>query len=328
MNGTSGHDFEGRQTGAVAVKLIEAVHGETVLLHQATARPSLASRDGSQAMTSSHRQSAIRRLIINADDFGLAVSVNEAVERAHRDGVLTTASLMVGAAAVADAVDRAKRLPTLGVGLHLVLADGPAVLPPAQIPDLVGADGRFGDRMARDGARFFFLPRVRRQLAAEIEAQFAAFAATGLPLDHVNAHKHFHLHPTVLSLILSIGRRYGLRALRLPSEPNTAPLLAPWMALMRTRIDRAGLLRNDQVYGLAQSGTMDEAAVLAAIAAMPAGLSEIYLHPATTHGLTPTMSTYRHEDELAALLSPRVREAIAARGAVLGRWSDFVAARA
>lgn len=270
---------------------------------------------------------AIRRLIVNADDFGLAVAVNEAVELAHRDGVLTTASLMVGAPAVADAVARAKRLPRLGVGLHLVLADGPAVSAPDSIPDLVGADGRFGDHMARDGVRFFFLPRVRRQLAIEIEAQFRAYAETGLALDHVNAHKHFHLHPTVLNLMLEIGRGYGLRAVRLPREPGTAPLLAPWLGLMRRRLARAGVLHNAQVYGLARSGAMDEAATLAAIAALPAGLSEIYLHPATVRGLTPTMSDYRHDDELAALLSPRVRAAIDASGAVLGRWSDFGADR-
>src|SRR5882757_2815693 len=121
-------------------------------------------------------------LIITADDFGLHPAVNEAVERAHRDGVLTATSLMVGAAAAADAIARARRLPQLRVGLHLVLADGVATLPRAQIPDLVDAQGRFGNAMTRDGARFFFLPQVRRQLAAEIRAQFAAFAATGLAL--------------------------------------------------------------------------------------------------------------------------------------------------
>ncbi len=267
-----------------------------------------------------------RRLIINADDFGLDVSVNEAVEQAHLGGVLTTASLMVGAPAVDDAVARARRMPALGVGLHLVLADGPAVSSPKLIPSLVGPDGRFGDQMALDGFRFFFLPRVRRQLSIEIEAQFQRFAETGLPLDHVNAHKHFHLHPTVLSLIFSIGKRYGLRAIRLPNEPNTAALLTPWLRLMRRRINNAGLLRNDQVYGLSRSGAMDERAMLDAIQRMPGGLSEIYLHPATRRGLTPTMRSYRHDDELAALLSTRVRDAITDSGATLGRWSDFAPA--
>jgi hopanoid biosynthesis associated protein HpnK len=175
-------------------------------------------------------QRAARALIFTADDFGLHERVNAAVERAHRDGVLNAASLMVGAPAAQDAIARARRLPSLAVGLHLVLADGPATLPAREIPALVGADGRFGDAMAKDGCRFFFLPHVRAQLRREIRAQFDAFAATGLPLDHVNAHKHFHLHPTVLSMIVEIGRDYGLRAVRLPYETTAPVWLRPWCA--------------------------------------------------------------------------------------------------
>ncbi len=267
----------------------------------------------------------MRRLILNADDFGLDESVNDAVEQAHVDGALTTASLMVGAPAAVHAVEIAKRLPTLGVGLHLVLADGPAVSPRTAIPDLLDAQGRFGDHMVRDGFRYFFLPEVRAQLAIEIRAQFETFAATGLRLDHVNAHKHFHLHPTVLSLMLAIGRNYGLNAVRLPYEPGTAPWLKPWLLLTRHHLRKANVLHNDAMFGLATTGATDEAALLTAIEALPPGLNEIYLHPATRRGLTPTMASYRHDDELAALLSPRVREMIAARGIVNGRWSDFAA---
>lgn len=253
-----------------------------------------------------------RGLIITADDYGLHPAVNEAVERAHVDGVLDAASLMVAAPAAADAVARAKRLPTLAVGLHVVLADGPAMLPPSRIPDLVGSDGRFGDRMARDGVRFFFLPRVRSQLAAEIRAQFEAFAATGLTLDHVNAHKHFHLHPTVLSLLLEIGRDFGLKAVRIPAEPGMTPALRPWIALMRSRLRRAGVRYNDHVFGLSRSGTLDESALLDALSRLPAGVTEIYGHPAIHGSLTPSMTEYRHADELAGLLSPRVRDAVRA----------------
>lgn len=267
-------------------------------------------------------QPPARRLVVTADDFGLHEAVNAAVIRAHQDGVLTATSLMVAAPAAADAIAQAHACPSLRVGLHLVLADGPAMLPPAQIPALVDASGRFGDNMARDGVRFFFLPHVRRQLAAEIRAQFAAFAASGLPLDHVNAHKHFHLHPTVLSLIMRIGREYGLRAVRLPAEPGGPAFLKPWLALMRARLHAHGLLCNDAVFGLAETGAMDEAALLRAIAQLPAGLSEIYLHPALHGGLTPTMADYRHSDELAALLSPRVRARLA--GVTLGGFTDFL----
>jgi hopanoid biosynthesis associated protein HpnK len=273
------------------------------------------------------RATTIRpRLIVTADDYGLHEAVNEAVERGYREGVLRAASLMVAAPAMFDAVERARRLPGLAVGLHLVLADGQAILPPARIPDLVDAHGRFNDAMVRNGFRFFFLPRVRRQLAAEIRAQFEAFAATGLPLDHVNAHKHFHLHPTIFSLMLSIGRDFGLRAVRLPAEPGMGPWLQPWLALMRRRMDRADIGYNDHVFGIRHSGGMDEAVLLDILRDLPDGLSELYLHPAAHGGLVAGMADYRHADELAALLSPRVRDTIAERYLLCRGFADPAAA--
>lgn len=268
------------------------------------------------------------RLIVTADDFGLHEAVNEAVERGYRDGVLRAASLMVAAPAVADAVARARQNPGLAVGLHLVLADGRAMLPPTRIPDLVDAKGMFNSNMVGNGFRFFFLPHVRRQLAAEIRAQFEAFAATGLKLDHVNAHKHFHLHPTILSLMLTIGREYGLRAIRLPAEPGMGPWLRPWLALMRWRLERAGVTYNDHVFGLRHSGGMDEAVMLAILKQLPEGLSEVYLHPASHGHITESMADYRHADELEALLSPRVRQAIAERYRLCDGFSDPAASAA
>jgi chitin disaccharide deacetylase len=279
-------------------------------------------------MKSPSEQNAARRprLIVTADDFGLHEAVNEAVEHGYRDGVLCAASLMVAAPAVADAVARAKQNPGLAVGLHLVLADGRAMLPPTRIPDLVDGQGLFDSNMVSNGFRFFFLPHVRRQLAEEIRAQFEAFAATGLKLDHVNAHKHFHLHPTILSLMLSIGREYGMRAIRLPSEPGTGPWLRPCLALMRRRLDRAGVAYNDHVFGLRHSGGMDEAVMLDILRELPDGLSEVYLHPASHGHITESMTDYRHADELAALLSPRVRQTIAERYRLCEGFSDPAAA--
>ncbi len=277
----------------------------------------------------------MKALAVTADDFGLHEAVNEAIEQAHTGGVLTCASLMVGADAAEDAVRRARALPQLGVGLHVVLADGRAVLPPRRIPALVDGSGRFSDRMALAGVRFFGLPRVRRQLEAEIRAQFAAFASSGLPLDHVNAHKHFHLHPTVLSMLLSIGAEHGRPPVRWPREPRWAAapggavanaLLSPWLALMRWRLRAAGVACNDQVFGLAGTGAMDETRLLEILRRLPEGLSEIYLHPATRNGLTPAMQTYRHRDELDALLSPKVREAIYASGAATGGFRTLTGA--
>ena len=134
-------------------------------------------------------------------------------------GVLTAASLMVGAPATAAAVELARRLPRLAVGLHLTLVDAKPILPTSAVPDLVDARGRFRANMARSGAAMFFLPHVRRQMRAEIRAQFEAFRATGLKLDHVTAHKHFHLHPSILSTILELAKEFGVRAVRGPFEP-------------------------------------------------------------------------------------------------------------
>lgn len=279
---------------------------------------------------------ALKRLVVTADDFGLAVEVNEAVEQAHRDGVLTAASLMVGSPGAADAVERARRLPSLGVGLHVVLVEGRPVLPPEQVTDLVDSRGAFRDDMARAAVGMFFRPTVRRQLAAEIEAQFAAFAATGLPLDHVNTHRHFHLHPTILGAILKAGRRYGMRAVRAPLEPRavlaqvepgeTVPpayVTGPWAGLVRARLSRAGIASPDQVFGLHWSGAMTAPRVAGLIEHLPEGLSEIYLHPATAGGFPGAAPGYRYGEELAALVDPATVAAAKAGGVVLGNFADF-----
>lgn len=271
----------------------------------------------------SRRRAPIRaRLIVTADDFGLDPAVNEAVERANVDGVLQATSLMVGAPAAADAVARARRLPGLAVGLHLVLTDGRALLSANEIPDLVDATGMFRGAMVPAAFRIAALPRVRRQLAAEIRAQFEAFRATGLSLDHVDVHKHFHLHPVILELVLRIGAEFGMRALRLPAEPGAPPWLRPWIARVRGRLDAVGIVHNDHVFGIRHTGAMDEATLLAIVRDLPAGVSEIYLHPAVRNGFAPSMAGYRHADELAALLSPRVRAAIAARCILCRGFSD------
>lgn len=270
-----------------------------------------------------------KTLIVCADDFGLDEAVNEAVERAHQQGVLTCASLMVGAPAAKDAVRRAKCLPNLGVGLHVALVDAAPILPPEQIPDLVGADGRFDNNMARAGIKFFFLPQVRRQLAAEIRAQFEAFRATGLPLDHVNTHKHFHIHPTITGMLIKIGRDYGMQALRVPEERlGRAPFYAPWISMIKARLRREGLAKNDGVLGLAASGHMTEARVLALLNNLPDGVTELYCHPASARSaaLVQAMPDYQHVEEMHMLLSPAMREAITAQNIRLCRYADLTSA--
>lgn len=267
----------------------------------------------------------LKRLIVTADDFGASLPVNEAVEAAHRDGILTAACLMVGAPRARDAIERARRLPDLGVGLHVVVVRGKPVLPPDRIPDLVDRSGCFDGNLVRAGFRYFFLPRVRRQLAAEIRAQFEAFRATGLALDHANAHNHMHLHPTVLGMIVDIGREFGLTAVRLPHEPGGGIFLAPWVASMKRRLRRAGLGFNDFIFGIRDTGRMDGETLRRTIAALPDGVSEIFLHPATGSwpGIEPGARGFRFEDEFHALMDPAVRSAVAESGAELIAFSDL-----
>ncbi|HVV27479.1 MAG TPA: hopanoid biosynthesis-associated protein HpnK [Rhizomicrobium sp.] len=278
----------------------------------------------------------MKKLIVTADDFGAAVEVNEAVERAHRDGILSAASLMVAGDAANDAVARARNMPSLRVGLHLVLVEGRPVLPASAVPDLVDARGCFRTDMARAGAAMFFLPKVRAQLAREIEAQFAAFEATGLRLDHVNAHKHFHLHPTIAALVAKIGRAHGAAGARVPLEPqgilgrverHRAPgvvaLTAPFARNLRRRFRRAGFAVPDAVFGLAWSGAMTRERLSGLIRNIPEGLSEIYMHPATADypGCAPG---YRYREELASLIDPRVVGLVASGGIRTGGFRDFL----
>jgi hopanoid biosynthesis associated protein HpnK len=244
---------------------------------------------------------------------------------------------MVTAPAAADAIARAYRLKSLLVGLHLVLIDGGPILPPGELDGLVGRDGRFDDNPLRAGLRFFFRPGARRRLAAEIRAQFEAFRATGLALDHVNAHKHMHLHPTVARLVVEIGRDYGLRAVRLPAEPRMPlrrafpgerPTMPPpgfAVAALRRRLRRAGLAANDHVFGIAWSGAMTEDRILGLLPHLPEGVSEIYFHPATemTPPLRAAMPGYRPAEEFAALVSPGVRRRIEELGIRLVGYADL-----
>lgn len=273
-------------------------------------------------------------MIVTGDDFGAAIAVNDAIERAHREGILNTASLMVGAPAAQDAIERAQHLPSLRVGLHIVLVCGRPVLPPDRVPDLVGADGAFSERLLAAGIRYFLLPKVRRQLAAEIRAQFDRFHATGLSLDHVNAHNHMQLHPTVLGLILRIGRDFGLAAIRMPHEPfgpswraartgiarrlANDVLLRPLIGMHRRQLARAGIAANDHVFGMNDSGEMDRDRVLGFLANLPDGVSELYCHPATGSwpGMEPAARNYRVADELAALTDRTVPQALSKYGIV------------
>jgi hopanoid biosynthesis associated protein HpnK len=287
------------------------------------------------------RRSSVKRLIVTADDFGLAVPVNEAVEQAYSNGILTAASLMVTAPAAADAVERARRLPALGVGLHLVFVDGRPALPPAQIPDLVGPDGRFLNDPVRIGIKLFFLTAVQRQVEAEMRAQLECFRATGLPLDHVDGHHHFHQHPTVVSLIIRMAPEYDIQAVRLPHEPLWPSWRAQregfihrfwsWLLAasrttgMKQRLRAAGLACNDYIFGLYDSGRMTPERINRFLAELPEGVSELYCHPATRkwQAIDGLPDDYQCVEECEALAASGHRERLWRAGVELTRFAEL-----
>ena len=263
-----------------------------------------------------------RRLVVTADDFGAALAVNEAVERAHTQGILTAASLMVSGEAAQDAVARARRLPGLGVGLHVVLADGRPVLPPERVSALVGPDGWFHPSMVKTAFAIALSPVARAQMRAEVAAQFAAFAETGLALDHVNAHKHFHLHPMIAAAILEEGRRHGLPAIRMPAQAGTG-IMEHWARLLGRQWRKAGVATNDNVTGLIQTGAFTAERMAAALADLPEGLTELYTHPATVDAYPGSAPGYLYRAELAALTDPGVIATLRASGVETGPFARF-----
>ena len=267
---------------------------------------------------------AVKQLIVTADDFGLAPAVNEAVEQAHRRGILSAASLMVTAPAAEDAVERARHLPELGVGLHLVLVDGRPALPPDEIPDLVGSNGRFPTDVTAAGINIFCRPRARAQLEREIRAQLELFRKTGLALDHVNSHHHFHIHPTIAATLVRLAPQYGIKAIRVPTERPIQSWHAagdrllhrlfasitqiPWTRSLRRKLDRAGIHTNDCVLGLSDTGDMRADRVARYLANLPEGVSELYVHAAVERWSGPEAwpQNYACRGEFEALIDANV----------------------
>lgn len=235
---------------------------------------------------------------------------------------------MVSAPAAEDAVNRAKSLPDLKVGLHLVLSNGNATLPAADIPALVDNNGQFSANQVSSGIKMFFNAEAKYQLEKEIRAQFEAFKATGLTLDHVNAHNHMHLHPTVFSLILTIGSEYGISAIRIPNEVPLESIIEdkkdklkrcvqwlffkPFISNMKKQCDIRNINYNDKIYGLYDSGHMNIDKLIRILPHIEDGVTEIYVHPATERwdDIDPAANDYEFEAEYKALIHARTKRAI------------------
>jgi hopanoid biosynthesis associated protein HpnK len=278
----------------------------------------------------------VRTLTVTGDDFGFSRAVNRAIIEAHERGVLTHASLMVNGAAAAEAIALARSRPDLSVGLHLVVVDGAATLPPTEIPHLTGADGRFRGTSVSAGLRYQFSGAARRELAREIRAQLERFRETGLALSHVDGHHHMHLHPFVLETLTGLAREFAIPAIRLPSEElGLALAISPgnfagktlWSGIFgllrrhgERRLRKAGIAFSERVYGLLETGRVTGPYLLDLIPRIRADRVEIYCHPAVASPGEPSSGpSGAGPAELSALLSPRVREAIGASGFVLSR---------
>jgi chitin disaccharide deacetylase len=269
------------------------------------------------------------RLIVNADDFGRSTSINRAIERAHREGILTSASLMVNEPAASHAIEVAKDNPLLAVGLHLTLVCGKSTLKPSEIIGVVDQKFQFSRFPVLAGLRYYFSKGIHHYLRQEIDAQFREFRATGLELDHVNGHCNFHLHPIIWRFLKRDHESLGFDAMRLPRDPLGLNLglangryfyrLSHWLIYFilskraRPSLKRRHIVHTDATFGLLQSGRVTEKYLLKLLRRLKPGTYELYAHP----------DEGKHAHELEALTSPRVKELIRHRGIVLCRYSDL-----
>jgi len=280
-------------------------------------------------------------LIVTGDDFGLSSLVNGAVIQAHRQGILTSASLMVNGGAFHEAVALAKDNPELGVGIHITLVRGASTLSERELSPLVDGSGRFYEEPARAGLRYFFQKKARPLLEREMEAQIQKFLSTGLTPSHMDGHLHFHVHPTILEILLDLAGKYSIPGFRLPREPLAVNLQAdhrnPGMKSLyflvyrwlcshaEKRLRPLSMLFPDRFFGLLASGHMTESYLLRIIESLRPGITEMGLHPALA--LPPELRQwapqYEYEKELEALLSPRVRERIEARNIQLANYRSL-----
>jgi chitin disaccharide deacetylase len=238
----------------------------------------------------------MRRLVINADDLGLTVGVNDGIFDAHDHGILTSASLFAGAPATSDAIRRARSRPSLGVGVHLALVDGTPTLSPHRIPTLVEGDGRF-----RRSWKPFIVACLRGKVSlAEVEleltAQVERLRSEGIRLTHLDAHKHVHAYPPVFAIVARLAGRFGIPVVRVPYE-RWAPIrgdaetsgtrrlqmllnaaMLPW-ARRDYRIAGAYDVRTPNFVGRIHTGVLSPAALAGVVRALQPGVTELMVHP-------------------------------------------------
>ena len=289
----------------------------------------------------------MRRLIINADDFGLTVGVNRAIVEAHQRGVLTSATMMANAAAMEDAVAGARQC-GLSAGCHAVLIDGAPLLPVYDVCTLALADGT-GARFY-DGWLGFAMRALRRrfdgnQIAAEVEAQIRRIQQHGLRVTHVDSHKHVHLLPHVLGPMLRAAKACGVRAVRNPFAPlkplalahlvrrprlwtryTEVKLLRGLSRAFRQTVADAGIITTDGTFGIVATGALDDELFAAIVGSLPEGTWELVCHPGYCDDELRSARTrlrQSREQELRVLTSAAARRVIEAAGVDLISYANL-----
>ena len=276
----------------------------------------------------------MRRLIVNADDFGLTAGVNRAIVEAHNGGVVSSTTLMANGAAFADAVTAARSAANLSVGCHVTLVDGTPVSSPEAADTLVAIRSaepdRFYSKLSAFAARAMLGGFDRDQLVAEVTAQIRKIQATGLQVTHLDTHKHAHIFPEILVALLRAARICGVRAIRNPIVPVKAlparlfkgkrelwkrygqvRMLHTFSRQFLHRTKRAGLLTPDGVVGVIETGSLDSSLLLQTLASLPEGTWELVCHPGYNDADLHTVRTRlldSRDEERRLLTSPDLRK--------------------
>lgn len=289
----------------------------------------------------------MRRLIINADDFGLTAGVNRAIVEAHERGVVTSATMMANASAVDDAVACARQT-NLNVGCHVVLIDGAPLLPPQDVSSLVVAENsaaRFRDGWLGFASRVLRGRFSEDEIAAEAEAQIRKLQQRGLHATHVDSHKHVHLFPRVLAPVLRAAKACGVRAVRNPFAPikplamahllrrprlwtrySEVKLLRRFGSDFRKTVEAAGMVTTDGTFGIVTTGALDQQLFAAIVGSLPEGTWELVCHPGYCDQELRSVRTRlreSREQELQLLTSEAARQAIEAAGVELISYAQL-----
>jgi chitin disaccharide deacetylase len=295
----------------------------------------------------------MRRLIVNADDFGFTAGVNRGIVEAHSRGVVTSSTLMANGRAFSDAVQLARTLPQLSVGCHVVLIDGQPVLDPKTIASLVAdrsANHDGGAARFRDGISGFALRALAgrldsHEIEVEATAQIRKLQAAGIVVSHLDTHKHTHLFPPVLRPLLKAGAACGVRALRNPFGPRrplrSGQLLARpgvwtryaemrvlqgFAASFRAAAEKEGFATPDGTLGVEVTGMLDETLFRAIATSIPNGTWEFVCHPGYNDadlGAAKTRLRESREIELHALTLPEARNTLSQAGIDLISYRDL-----